>query len=202
MERVLPEELTVYFDLDNTLALWSTRKTDKKSLKKMYRKGFYENLPEVFGASEVVKLLRYVGVNVKIISGLIDSPYVEVEKLTWCHTHLDMNWEDVYLLDKDESKAELVGNLTKNDMLVDDWYRYVDEWRDAGGDGVLMVRKGEPIPGYNCMFSLMDVLDYVEKRIELSECMHFVYTEECYRLKEKLWFRTKYPILGRISKWV
>ena len=72
-----PKDITLYLDMDNTMVLFSTRDNEEEQLGKMYNKGFYLGLGPAFGLRNVLNVLRKVGFNVKILSGLIDSPYVE-----------------------------------------------------------------------------------------------------------------------------
>jgi hypothetical protein len=135
-----PKDVTLYLDMDNTMVLFSTRDDEEEQLKKMHNKGFYLGLSPAFGLRNVLNVLRKVGFNVKVLSGLIDSPYVEEEKIEWCLNY-GFNREDIILIPMAERKCDYVEAIDGNTILVDDYKRYLDEWESIGGKTILVNRK-------------------------------------------------------------
>lgn len=141
MGLIRKEDCVIYLDMDNTLVLFSTRESEEEQLKKMYNKGFYRSLPPMYGAFMMIEVLNSCGLKVKVISGLIDSPYVRDEKIEWCKSNLLISKKDVILCPMNHRKVDYVGEVNRNTILLDDYPRYVNEWRSEGGTGVFLNRK-------------------------------------------------------------
>lgn len=165
MAFIKKEDCIVYLDMDNVLVQFSTRENEEEQLKRMYNKGFYLGLSPSLGAFRVIEMLQYCGIRYKIISGLIDSPYVREEKIEWCHRYLMTREDNIILCPMDHRKVDYVGKIDSNMILVDDYPRYVDEWRDEGGVGILLDRKIE----YSSFKRINKLIDFLLVLIHLVE---------------------------------
>lgn len=125
--------LTIWYDMDNTLAKFSIKGLESMALEMMHSKGYFYNLPVLDGAESVLPTLDLIGFDVRILSALIDSPYVENEKYLWIKEHFPfIEKNKILFVPLGTNKAEAVGNV-KGQVLVDDFSRNLKEWETAGG---------------------------------------------------------------------
>ena len=107
-----PEDITILFDMDNTLCLYSRDGDDATALKLMWNKNYYKNLPCFQEAPATIELLQKMGFKIKILSACIKSKYCKKEKLDWIHYHLpSINDEDIILIENGENKADYIDNI-------------------------------------------------------------------------------------------
>lgn len=128
--------ITIWYDMDNTLALFSTKGKESEALEKMHEQGYFENLEVLDGAKSVLWVLNQNGFDVRILSALIDSPFVEQEKYNWLKKHFPfIPDEKIKFVPVGTNKAKAIGDVT-NQILVDDYKKNLIEWEKAGGIGV------------------------------------------------------------------
>lgn len=123
----------IYYDLDNTLALFSEKGKEKESLKAMYKKGFFANLePIEEDLNDLIKDLQANHFEIHILSNCINTPYCKTEKLEWVKKHLPAIKENnIHLLPQGSIKANHVD--VKDSFLVDDYKKNLLEWQNKGG---------------------------------------------------------------------
>lgn len=131
-----PEDVTIFFDMDNTLCLFCIYGKSQEALDKMYSQGFYRNLQCFSEAPYVIKTLQNIGFNVKILSSCIDTPFVKQEKYEWIKYHLPtVKDEDIILVPSGTPKSSYMGDITRS-ILVDDFGMNIQEVYDNGGIGI------------------------------------------------------------------
>lgn len=154
-------EITIYFDMDNTLCLFSVYGQEDASMKAMYSKGFYRELPCFSEAPAVLENLQNLGYKVKILSSCIDSPYCIPEKKAWVKYHLPfIDDKDIILIPNGSNKAAVIENI-ESSILVDDYYHNIVGVYEAGGVGVKKTYSGKerPIPQVANLVDIFSVLD-------------------------------------------
>lgn len=183
--KASPSELTIYLDMDETLVDFSGELGLQNALRNMRQRDFYRNLYPNPGAWAIVNWLRDNGFGLKVISGVIDSPFVCDEKLWWCENYLNVSRDDVILVPKEERKVDYVDGVTEYDVLVDDYDRYVNEWKEAGGSAFLFNPGGKWSMGcvqsfselrHNLMFLTEDASDVVQMTRERGRDGKIVYS--------------------------
>lgn len=148
--------ITILFDADNTLFKFSTYGLSDLSLKEMYTKGFYKNLPVFSEAPTVIENLQRLGIKCGIASSVIDSPFCKSEKLQSFNYHFPMiKDEDIYLVETGVSKASLFEDVS-DIILVDDFNGNIMDWYKAGGVAIKKSYSGKPRPVPQVM-SLIDL---------------------------------------------
>ena len=125
--------MKIFYDIDNTLAIFSTKNQEGESLERMFEKGFFLNLKPMEQIQEVLAGLMYEGHEVYLLSACIDSPYCKPEKKKWIEKYLPfIPEENIFLVPVGANKAEAIGNVTRA-ILVDDYKKNLEQWQQAGG---------------------------------------------------------------------
>lgn len=143
-----PEDITIYFDMDNTLAIFSYFGNDEEALKKANRKGFYRNLQCFEEAPAVIEVLQKIGFKVKILSVYLDTEYCKDEKIAWIEYHIPtIHPNDIVLVPKGDKKTDYVEDI-EHSILVDDYFGNLITWMEAGGLAIKKTFSGKerPIP--------------------------------------------------------
>lgn len=154
------EDVTIYFDMDNTLCLFSPFGDTETSFRLMHQKGFYRELACFPEAPAVIENLIGLGYKVKILSSCIDSPYCASEKKGWVAYHLPAIAEqDVILLPNGEEKSNYIESPGSS-ILVDDYYCNIVDIYKHGGIGVKKTFSGKqrPIPQVCSLVDIFSVL--------------------------------------------
>ena len=126
----------VFVDMDGVLCEYRENAT----MDDLRQDGFFSSLRPVHGTvSAVRKLLSDGNVDVYILSSVLPERETEArrEKNGWLDRYLPEIGEDrrIYPL-CGTSKAECVGTLSENDVLLDDYSVNLSEWVSAGGSGI------------------------------------------------------------------
>ena len=128
---------TIFYDMDNTLALFSIKGEEGESLEKMFEKGFFRNLPVLENAVIALKVLVKAGFDVRILSACVDSPYCKAEKTEWLEEHFPfIPKEKIHLMEVGQNKAEVMkaqGVPVTGTYLVDDYSKNLTQWAEYGG---------------------------------------------------------------------
>lgn len=159
-EGLRPEDVTIYFDMDNTLAIFSYFGNDDEALKKANRKGFYRNLQCFEEAPGVIETLQMIGFRVKILSVYLDTKYCKEEKVAWIEYHLpSIKKEDIVLVPKGDKKTDYVEDI-KHSILVDDYFGNLITWMEEGGLAIKKTFSGKqrPIPQVMNLTEIFKVL--------------------------------------------
>lgn len=155
-----PQDVDIYFDMDNTLCLFSPYGDVETSCRVMYQKGFYRELLCFSEAPTVLENLLGIGFNVKILSSCIDSEYCRPEKTAWVNYHLPfVEDKNILLLPIGQSKSTLIPNPEKS-ILVDDYHINICDIYNHGGIGVKKTFSGKerPIPQVSSLVDIFSVL--------------------------------------------
>jgi len=135
-KNLKPEEVTIFFDMDNTLCLFSVYGKEQESLIKMYSQGFYRNLQCFSEAPYVVETLQKIGFHIKILSACIETPFVKKEKYDWIKYHFPtIQDEDIILVPANTPKSTYITDI-EHSILVDDFGVNIQDVYDAGGIGI------------------------------------------------------------------
>lgn len=142
----------LFFDMDNTLAIFSLSREHEKSvvLEKMYEKGFFAGLEPMPHAKQVVQELQVRGYEVFLVSACIESKYVIPEKIQWVQRELpSVSLKNVHLLPIKNSKADLIkgifGELTSDYVLIDDYHVNLQDWEHKGGKAIQKLRPTDQV---------------------------------------------------------
>lgn len=155
-----PCEVDLYFDMDNTLCLFSPFGDIETSCRVMYQEGFYRELLCFPEAPAVLENLLNIGFNVKILSSCVDSEYCRPEKIAWINYHLPfVEDKNILLLPVGQSKSDLILNPEKS-ILVDDYHINITDIYNHGGIGVKKTFSGKerPIPQVASLVDIFSVL--------------------------------------------
>jgi len=132
-QKLRPDQITIYYDMDNTLARFSIWGKEPEALEQMHQKGYYRNLPPLDGGEIVIPVLQRLGFNVKILSACIDSKFCREEKLEWLKEYFPtLKRKDILLCNVGQDKSQFVEDITKS-ILVDDYWKNLLNWMAAGG---------------------------------------------------------------------
>lgn len=155
-----PSEITIYFDIDNTLGIFSYYGNDALALKKSQMKGFFRNIQCFEEAPYVIETLQNMGFNIKIITSCINTPYCKAEKLEWIKYYFPTIKEtDIILIDNGQNKANYIENPEKS-IIVDDFYANLMNCID---NGILAIKKTfsgkkRPIPQVENLTEIFGIL--------------------------------------------
>jgi 5'(3')-deoxyribonucleotidase len=125
--------MKMFFDLDGTLTEWKSASAYEDLLKK----GYFRNL-QPLNSVAVVKLLSKWSEHIYILSAVMEeSLYAASEKMEWVREYLPEIPEDHILFSTDgKSKREFVknyfGEVSKSDLLIDDYSINLDDWAKEG----------------------------------------------------------------------
>ena len=124
------------FDLDGTTCQFYEH---PECLEEMYSGTYFKYLTPYENLLIAIKMLIERGHEVGIISACVTESSKH-EKQFWCHYNLpEINPENILLCDVGLNKAEEYvkqgGDLGKT-MLIDDYTKNLNEWKDAGGIAV------------------------------------------------------------------
>lgn len=155
-----PADVFIYFDLDNTLALFSIYGSEESAVKAMFSKGFFKELSCFSEAPYVLENLKRIGFKVKIISSCIDSPFCRPEKMEWVNYHLPfMSKRDIIFLPNGESKSNYIKNPAQS-ILVDDYNKNIMDIYRNGGVGIKKTYTGKerPVPQIGNLVDIFAIL--------------------------------------------
>lgn len=160
-KHLKPSDITIYYDIDNTLALFSIHGKEEEALKNMHLKGFYESLPLLDDGVKVIPVLQSIGFKVKIISACIDSTYCKPEKMIWIKRNLPtMKEEDIILCMTGEDKTQFVEDINRS-ILIDDYGHNLLKWARKGG---YAIKKSYSMKRRN--------IDVINNHVEIFSILH------------------------------
>lgn len=154
---------TIYYDMDNCLALFSTKGNEANAISRMFDKGYFKNLPVIENAMETLSALMWEGHDVHILSACVNSPYCKIEKKEWLEKYFPfIESHKIHLCEVGENKAEIIGNV-KGAYLVDDYKKNLIEWEEAGGISVKK-RSSKKTKWNNVVYDHMEIFDIIERK--------------------------------------
>jgi len=132
------KKFNLYYDMDNTLALFSeSRQHEKLVLEQMYEEGFFASLPPIDDCKSALKFINDAigdSVEIFILSACIDSPFCKEEKRTWLDEHLPfIKKENIIFTKVGENKTDYIRTLPSESILVDDYHKNLVQWEEWGG---------------------------------------------------------------------
>lgn len=125
----------IFVDMDGTLAKWNNVESENV----LYEKGYYENLQPNENLLNAIKNLIAKGENVFILSSFLhDSKYALAEKNYWLDKYLPELPQDKRIFTNygDDKSIYVIGGITNNDYLIDDYTKNLLEWKELGGIGI------------------------------------------------------------------
>lgn len=141
-----PSDVDIYFDMDNTLALFSIYGLKDQAEKAMYSKGFFKELSIFSEAPYVLENLKNIGFNLYILSSCLDTPFCREEKLGWLNYHLPfIKNENIIFIDNGNNKAEYI-KRPKQSILIDDYYVNLSLAYESGIIGIKKSYSGKERP--------------------------------------------------------
>lgn len=152
--------VTVLFDADNTLYRFSTYGMIAEAKRDMYTKGYFKNLNIFTEAPHVIENLQKMGIRCGIITSVIDSPFCEYEKRQSFEYYFPMiSEEDIYIIKPGMKKTDVVRDVS-DIILVDDYYKNLNDWYEAGGVAIKKSYTGKvrPVPVITSLIDLFSVL--------------------------------------------
>ena len=153
----------IFYDMDNTIAIFSIKGREGEALERMFEKGFFANLPIMQDVQETLAGLMYEGHEVFLLSACINSPYCKVDKMKWIEKYLPfIPEENIYLVPVGTNKAEAIGNV-ENAYLVDDYSKNLIEWEQAGGIPVKK-RFSNKSKWKNIVKNHMDIFEIINRK--------------------------------------
>jgi len=139
-----PSDITIYYDIDNTLALFSIHEREPEALAQMTEEGFYRNLPALDDGIKVIPVLQAMGFKVKLLSACIETTYCKAEKFDWIHEHTPtVKDKDVILMQAGQDKSTFVEDISTS-ILVDDYGINLTNWMNAGGIAIKKAYSKKP----------------------------------------------------------
>jgi len=145
----------LFVDMDGTLANFHAA---SNYLEKMWEPGYFEQLDPYSRAVETIDLYRatYPDSEIFVISATIDSPTCIAEKEAWLDQHLPhVDADHRIFVPMGEDKSQYIPDgIRRTDVLLDDYNKNLNEWKEAGGTSVKFVNEindrglhGEPFKG-------------------------------------------------------
>ncbi len=119
--------VTIYFDMDGVLARWN----EKASLEEVNAPGYFlhrEPEKEVF---KLVHFLKNNNYDVRILTAVYENGYAESEKREWLKAN-GLDEIPITFVPYGDSKFKYV-DMTKMNILVDDFKKNLEEWLLNGG---------------------------------------------------------------------
>jgi len=155
--------VTILFDADNTLYRFSTYGMIAEAKRDMYTKGYFKNLHIFEEAPAVIENLQKLGVRCGIASSLIDSPFCEYEKrLSYAYYFPMIEVMDIHIIPLGAKKSDIIKEFIdiRDVILVDDYYKNLNDWYEAGGIGIKKSYTGKcrPVPVITSLIDLFSVL--------------------------------------------
>lgn len=134
----------IFVDMDGCIAKWDNF---NKTYEEFTTPGFYENLGEQYNLIEAIKIVDDQYDNIYYLSHYIKKRkyyryYCKEEKLAWLKKVFpNVKDSHIYLIPITTPKDRIFKNLTKDDILIDDYNKNLYSWEAAGGTGIKFVNR-------------------------------------------------------------
>lgn len=142
MSQAIDSKYRLFIDMDGTLARFHD---EVQYLERMWEKDFFRNLKPFENMLEAVKLLAEQNneIEVYILSAAIDGepPYCCKQKNQWLDEHLSEidSLHRIFTRVGVPKSDYIPGGIDKNDFLLDDYNKNLEEWLDFGGSSIKCV---------------------------------------------------------------
>lgn len=127
----------LFIDMDGTVAQFYE---SKRCLEEMGEEGFFKNLKSYKRMVAAIKRFakKHPEVKLCILSAFpLNHLTAEREKGEWVDEHMPfIPAENRIFLAVGKSKADVVGEITKDDYLLDDYTKNLEDWTSNGGTGI------------------------------------------------------------------
>lgn len=127
---MIKNKKNLYVDLDGTAVEWRKNAT----LEEITSPGFFEKgIPVESVCKAIREIAKYSGMNVCILSSVFDDDHSVKEKISWVNRNLpEIPNENMFFPKYGEPKSSVLGNITKDDYLLDDNSEVLHKWEGTG----------------------------------------------------------------------
>lgn len=142
MSQSTNSKYRLFVDMDGTLARFHD---EVQYLERMWEEGFFLNLKPFENMLQAVKHLAEQNndIEVYILSAAIDGepPYCCKQKNQWLDKHLSEidSFHRIFTRVGVPKSDYIPGEIDKNDFLLDDYNKNLEEWLDFGGSSIKCV---------------------------------------------------------------
>lgn len=179
----MTDKIRIFVDMDGTLARFHD---ENLYLERMFEKGFFAGLKPFDNAVEAIKHIidNHPNVDVYVLSAAITTPYCLAEKNAWLDKYLPNIDKEHRIFVENLSTAKSLcvpgsymykddngkyhNKIFKNDILIDDYNKNLDEWEKDGGTAIKaknnINHKG--LHGELWKGDLIDITDTAESIVE------------------------------------
>lgn len=168
-------DLFIFWDLDNTIYLFSEWGKDKEQIKESEKEGFYTKLPIFPGASAFLQFLMTLCPNVYILSKYPRTG-ADLEKIAAIER--DMPFfpkEHIILIGLDEDKGQIIRSICNPSkaIIIDDYHANIIEAYNQGIVGIKKTYSGKRRPVYQIseFYELLLVLKKLNINLNITGTM-------------------------------
>lgn len=143
-------ELFIFWDLDNTIYLFSEWGKDKEAVKKSEEAGYYYNLPIFPGAAAFLQFLLSLCPNVYILSKYPRTG-ADIEKINSIRRDMPFFPEDhIILIELDVDKGQVIENICGKSkaLIIDDYHENIIDAYNHNIVGIKKTYSGKHRPVY------------------------------------------------------
>lgn len=130
----------LFIDMDGTLAHFN----NVEKLESLYEQGYFLSLAPHRNLVEAIRELNSKpNVDVFILSAVLEeSLYARQEKTQWLSSYLpEIKPEQIIFTPCGHPKSDYIQNLSRSDLLIDDYTVNLNEWVKSGGSGMKFVNR-------------------------------------------------------------
>ena len=173
-QRLNIKDLNIFFDIDNTLALFSQKGGDAHACKMMHAKGFYETLPIFHCVEDTLMYLTRLGANIWILSAYPirenNDHSAKEEKNKWLDKHLPfIPNERRLLIPLGTNKAEIIDSVCDRNtvIFIDDYGQNIIHAYESGIVGIKKTYSGKrrPCPQIQDFYDIFKILKKLKVQI-------------------------------------
>lgn len=130
------EGIRLFVDMDGVLAFYNK---NIECIDVLFQKGYFRDLLPINTVIDSMKMLHDEGIDLYILSSVIDSPYAISEKNEWLDHYLPEIKKDKRIYcPYGVDKSTVIKDICKNDFLLDDFTDNLRMWSHKG-TGIKMV---------------------------------------------------------------
>lgn len=126
-------DITLWVDMDGTLAEWRCDATYED----LYEEGYFASLSPHKELIAALKSLAEEGLKIRVLSCYLkDSPYALKEKEEWVKRYCPFLSDSVFVPNGEDKSLWIGHQISKKDILLDDYSRNLFSWQSAGGTAI------------------------------------------------------------------